>query len=200
MSLRSHSKHSLCVFSVTPMLNSVQSSSVLSSDESIRNFCNCGSAWGNLEVSLKLRWHIGQVFGILPLHLFPRLSSLPRSIFWPRPVLQGYAQCAVMQLSSTGCVYTQDPQVLLKTSSNWSNVYFTNECKETKPLQTKLPLSISHMGGKIKPSGKRGLTHGMFGEHSGLCKYTYVSVIAYLKQVSWPGGLSSECVIFQTSS
>ena len=31
------------------------------------------------------------------------------------------------------------------------------------------------MGGKIKPSGQRGLTHGMFGEHAGLCK-VYICV------------------------
>lgn len=55
MCLSSPSKDSLCVFSVIPVPNSVQSSLVLSNDESIRNFLKCSSAWGNPEVSLKLQ-------------------------------------------------------------------------------------------------------------------------------------------------
>lgn len=35
------------------------------------------------------------------------------------------------------------------------------------------------MGGKIKPSGKRGLTDAMFGDHAGPCK-VYVCVGACL--------------------
>lgn len=55
MSLLSQSKHSLGVFSIITALNSVQSSLILSKDETVRTFHKYRSIQRVPEVSLKLQ-------------------------------------------------------------------------------------------------------------------------------------------------
>lgn len=152
--------------------------------------------WTFVDISEQVKVKEGKLLLRIRLSaLFSGLRSLPPNIPWSSPVLLGSAQDAGLQLLPwMGWVYidntmkssvlgyldlfSQEPQVLPRTSPIWSNVHFTNGCKQRKPLQTKPPLSISHMGGKNQAQLKRGLTDGMFGDNAGPCK-VYTSVGAW---------------------
>lgn len=190
----------------------------------VRTSPNPRSAWQVSKASLKIHWPQCQAKGKEDklVFMFPALGPSPGlrcfclKIPLPSSVLGSSGQDAVIQASQTRnlppkpwwshlCLVellSQDLCAAPRGSATPRSCLFYQRLKQTKPLQTKPPMSLPTMGGKLKPSGREvGLMAPTPGHRAGPGEAVSLQEMSHPLHKDLSAGildLNLECFTFQT--